>query len=234
MAQPLVHLRPAAPPRGAIFDMDGLLVDTEPVHAAAYALAFREAGLHLDPEEYRRHVTLAGGTIRDLYRACGGTPDGWDRVFARKCERFRQVIAAEVALLPGVTALLAALARRGTPCLLATGSSRFNADVVLGRFGLGRHFPLVLTGDDVRRAKPDPEVFYRAAAALGLDPGECVSFEDSPKGVRAAAEAGVPCVAVPTAWTRGGDFTGAALVLDSLGEVTPALLESLWIAGREL
>ena len=216
------------PPRGAIFDMDGLLVDTEPVHAAAYCIAFSEVGLPLEMEEYCEYVTLAGGTIRDLYRQKGGLLEGWDALFARKCQCFRRQVHEEIDLLPGVLDLLTAFERRGTPCVLATGAGRFNAGVVVEHFHLGRFFRAVLAGEDVRRAKPDPEVFFRAAEILGLSPAECVSFEDSPKGVRAAVAAGVPCVAVPTAWTQTGDFTGAALTVGALAAVTPALLEGLY------
>lgn len=228
-----MHFTSSVPPRAALFDMDGLLVDTEPVHAAAYVFAFQRAGLRLDPEAYRQHVTLGGGSIRDLYQACGGAPQGWNQVWAEKCRHFRELVRTQVTLLPGVEALLNVLTRRGTPCLLVTGSSRRNAEVVLNHFGLERFFSVVLTGDDVARAKPDPEVFFKAEAVLGLPLEECVSFEDSPKGVQAASQAGVPCVAVPTDWTRKGDFTGAALVVESLVEVTPALLETLWRARRK-
>lgn len=213
--------------------MDGLLVDTEPVHAAAYVAVFGEIGLPLTLEEYRQHITLGGGTIRDLYRERGGAPEAWPEVFARKCARFKRHVHEQVALLPGASELLSALTERCVPCVLATGAGRFNAQVVLDCFGLRRHFTLVLAGEDVKRAKPDPEVFLLAAEKLGVLPGECVSLEDSPKGVRAAVAAGVPCIAVPTEWTRTGEFAGAARVLGSLREVTPAMLAAVCREMRE-
>ncbi|MDH7569089.1 MAG: HAD family phosphatase [Armatimonadota bacterium] len=216
------------PPRGVIFDMDGLLVDSEPVHAAAFISAFRHFGLSLEPEEYRQHVTLGGGSTRDLFLSKGGNPRQWEQVLALKRVRFRQHVAEGMELLPGAACLLQALNRRRTPCVLATGAGRATAETILNHFDLWRCFALVLSGDDVRHAKPDPEVFLKAVTALGVAPGECVSLEDSPKGVRAATAAGVRCVAVPTAWTRDGEFTGASLVVDSLVRVTPEVLESLF------
>ncbi|HOJ22346.1 MAG TPA: HAD-IA family hydrolase [Armatimonadota bacterium] len=214
-------------PHAVFFDMDGLLVDSEPVHAAAYVDAFERAGLALHPDEYRAHVTLGGGSIRDLYAAKGGTPEGWPALFERKCELFAKHVREEMELLPGASELLQALADRGTPCLLATGSGRVNATVILERFGLRPYFAAILSGEDVSRAKPDPEIFLKAAALIGASPAHCVSLEDSPKGVRAATGAGVPCIAVPTSWTRTGDFTGAALIVHSLQQVTPLLLEEI-------
>lgn len=215
-------------PHGAIFDMDGLLLDSEPVHAAAYVTAFREAGFSLTLERYRQYITLGGGMIHELYLAQGGAPEGWNDIFTRKCALYQQAVTTEMQLLPGVTTLLAALAQRGTPCVLATGARRFNAEVVLSHFQLEDYFQAVIAGEDVHRVKPDPEVFHKATARLALSPEACVSFEDSPKGVRAAVAAGVACVAAPTDWTRSGDFTGAIRVVDSLVQVTPSLLEELF------
>lgn len=214
-------------PRAVIFDMDGLLVDSEPIHAAAYVTAFHEFGLHLDPLEYRDHVTLGGGTIRDLYARRGGDPHAWPALFARKRELFARYLQENGSLLPGVEALLSALAEHGIPCVLATGAGRFSADVILTRFAIRHRFRLVLAGEDVRRAKPDPEVFHLAAERLQVRLDECVGLEDSPKGVQAASAAGLPCVAVPTAWTRLGDLSRAVRVVASLEEVTPELLRQI-------
>ncbi|NLC58439.1 MAG: HAD family phosphatase [Armatimonadetes bacterium] len=207
--------------------MDGLLVDSEPIHAAAYVTAFGEVGLPLHPEQYRQQVTLGGGSIRELYAQAGGMPEEWPAIFARKQELFARYLAERGVPLPGAITLLAALAARGTPCVLATGAGRSSAEVVLRHLNLQRFFCLVLAGEDVRRAKPDPEVFHKAARALAVRPGECVCLEDSPKGVAAAAAAGIPCIAVPTAWTKTGDLSRAALVAASLEQVTPQLLEEL-------
>lgn len=229
---PGTGVAPVVRVRGAIFDMDGILVDSEPAHAAAYVSAFAQAGLSLTLEEYRAWVTLGGGSIRDLFRARGGDPAGWEPLFAAKCEQFGRHVTEELTLLPGVLELLVALEQRGVPRVLATGAGRWNAEIILGHFGLSRFFRAVLTGDDVRRAKPDPEVFFLAAATLGLPPEECLSFEDSPKGVRAAAAAGVPCIAIPTRWTREGDFSRAYRVLGSLREMIPSLLDELCSQGE--
>jgi beta-phosphoglucomutase len=102
----------------------------------------------------------------------------------------------------GVLAFVDALAARSVPCAVATSASRYDADRLLGRTGLRDRFDIVVTAEDVRRGKPDPEVYLRAAGGLGISPGECLVFEDAVVGVQAARSAGMRVIGVSTAHTE--------------------------------
>ena len=106
------------------------------------------------------------------------------------------------------------------------------ASSVLERFGLTTCFQRVIGREDYRRDKPAPDAFLCACAALGEDPARCLVVEDSYKGLRAACAAGIPCVVVPNAYTRGGDFALAAAILSTLEELTPAFAELIHSEGQ--
>jgi beta-phosphoglucomutase len=104
--------------------------------------------------------------------------------------------------VPGVDVFLGTLATHGIPCAIATTFSRFDASRVLDRLGLAQHFLIVVTADDVRRRKPDPEVYLRAADGVGVEPGACLVFEDAVMGVAAARAAGMRVIGVMTTYAE--------------------------------
>ncbi|MGH7856975.1 MAG: HAD family hydrolase, partial [Candidatus Binatia bacterium] len=124
----------------------------------------------------------------------------------------------------GAAAALEALAGRW-PTALATGSTRESALHVLERFGLRRHFDVVVGREDYARDKPAPDAFLRAAELLGVEPPECVVIEDSYKGLTAARAARMCCIVVPNDYTRAGDFRGSAVLLGSMEELCCEVVE---------
>ncbi|HEY3068105.1 MAG TPA: HAD-IA family hydrolase [Methylomirabilota bacterium] len=104
--------------------------------------------------------------------------------------------------VPGVDAFLAILGTHRIPCAVATAFSRFDADRVLAHLGLARRFVVVVTADDVRRRKPDPEVYLRAADGVGIEPGHCLVFEDAVMGVASARSAGMRVIGVMTTYAE--------------------------------
>jgi HAD superfamily hydrolase (TIGR01509 family) len=131
-------------------------------------------------------------------------------------------------LLPGVEALLRDAKALGLARAVASSSSCGWVDGWLRRHGIRELLDVVVARDDVRKVKPDPELFLLAASRLGVEPGACVVFEDSPNGMRAAHAAGMRCVAVPNALTRPLSRPAVDLVLESLaGHPLAAILDSL-------
>jgi HAD superfamily hydrolase (TIGR01509 family) len=124
--------------------------------------------------------------------------------------------------VPGAEAVLAALAGRLTTGIV-TSSRREHFDLIHARTGFGRYFEFVVSGDDVRNTKPDPEPYLRALEVTGRRPAECLAVEDSERGLAAAKAAGLECWVIPTALSRDGDFRAADRVLGSLQEI-PGLL----------
>ncbi|MGC8863329.1 MAG: HAD family hydrolase, partial [Armatimonadota bacterium] len=110
---------------------------------------------------------------------------------------------------------------------VATSARRRSLDIIIDRYGLRSYFDVIVTKDDAGVEKPDPRPYLIAAERLGVDPKRCVAIEDSPRGVIAAARAGMKCIAVPTASTANGDFSLATLIVRSLAEIDLDTLRSL-------
>jgi len=204
---------------GVIFDMDGVVVDSEPMTIRSYLQAFREYGVQVSAEEYIRRVVVAGCRVSRLFRDHG---DGakWPAVFARKNDIYRELVREEMRMMPGALELLKELRKSVVPCALATSASRATMSIVFERFGLDRYFDETVTLDEVGNHKPHPDCFLRAAELLGLPPERCVVIEDAPKGILAAKAAGARCLAVPTYLTANEDLSIADAVVRSLEEVS--------------
>ena len=106
---------------------------------------------------------------------------------------------------------------------VVTSSRKDHFDLIHRTSGLLEYFDFVLTADDFRRVKPDPEPYLLAVARSGIDPGACMAIEDSERGLQSATSAGISCIVVPTALTRGGSFAGAHRILESISEIPAAL-----------
>ena len=213
-----------------IFDMDGVVVDSEPLTIRSYLQAFEEFGVHVTRGEYIRRVVVEGSRVRALFSDHGGDPARWPDVFRRKNEMYVRMVRTEMRMMPGAMALLQDLQANHVPCALGTSASRDTVNIVFERFGLFQYFEVTVTLDEVASHKPDPEVFLQAAELLQMPPGQCVVIEDAPKGIFAAKAAGMRCVAVPTCLTVNEDLSAADLVVESLGQLDKDQLRSLLAA----
>jgi len=214
--------------RGAIFDCDGLLADTETPDYDAWRLLYNEHGLTLDVRDWAKLIGVAKGhELADWHRALAEVAGpNYDRaaVQARRQAHYAAAIARLVPM-PGAVALLDALADAGVPCAVASNSDRGWVDRVLGITGLAGRFAALATADEVAHPKPAPDVYRLAARRLGAAPAECAAFEDSPRGLAAAHAAGMVTVAVPTALTRHLDWAQAHHLVESLEAVSVPMLQ---------
>jgi HAD superfamily hydrolase (TIGR01509 family) len=180
-----------------LFDMDGLLVDTEPLWFETETEVMARLGGSWGRADQER---LLGGSMAHtvgylLSRA--DAPAAPEEVARWMMDgMLRRAAEGRVVVRPGARELLGQVAAAGVPHALVTGSQRRFTDAVLASTGL--RFPVTVTGDDVARAKPDPEPYLLAAKRLDADPGRCVALEDSPNGVASATGAGCRVVAVPS------------------------------------
>lgn len=184
--------------QGAIFDMDGVLVDNVEYHIKAWQQLGREHGRNLSREHVRR---VFGQRNDEMIRSLFGSPLSRDVVLlyaTRKEEIYRALMAPELAPVPGLVRLLADLRASGIRSAVATSGPRENANLVLDGLHLRQHFDAIITGDDVSRSKPHPDIFLFAARRIGIPPGQCVVFEDSSSGIEAASRAGCACIALST------------------------------------
>ncbi len=187
-------------PRAILFDSDGLLVDTERLFFEATAAAFAAAGVTIPHESWARWFLAEGRRSREIARLLGMAPGAIDSALEDRDRRFWSAVGGGVEPFPGVRESLERLKRRFRIAVV-TGAERAHFDRVHAASGLARLFEFVVSADDVPRPKPDPSCYLLALERLELPPGDCLAVEDSPRGARAAVDAGLSCCVVPTAMT---------------------------------
>jgi len=189
-----------------IFDFDGVIVDSEPLHHAAFNAVFAELGLNVSYEDYIRDYI--GFDDRDAIRhACEvvGRPIDdalMPRLIADKAEAFERILGAGVQAIPGAVALIRSTAARW-PIAIASGALRNDINLILPALAnddLAALFGAIVTADDVEHSKPDPATYLLAAKRLSVDPAACVAIEDTPAGLRSAKAAGMRTLAVATSY----------------------------------
>jgi len=181
-----------------IFDLDGVLVHSMPLHTAAWERYLKNLNIHIEDLERRMHGRRNSELVRDLIDP--GLPE--NVVFehgAAKERLFRQMLLESDLAQYRIPGLLEFLERhRNLPKAVGSNAEPANIDFVLDRFNLRPFFPVVVSGIEVRRPKPFPDIYLKAASQLGVPPSNCVVFEDSPTGVEAARAAGMRIVGVET------------------------------------
>jgi HAD superfamily hydrolase (TIGR01509 family) len=207
-----------------IFDMDGVLLDSEPLHhQAANAVLLEDGRPALSLAEYTRYL---GTTDEDMWRDLR-TTRSLDRPHEHYLRRFDALVLAayrqHATAAPGAIDLLDWLTARGLPLAVASSSRARWVETCLRTIGMRRYFDAIVGGDMVARGKPDPDIFLRAARRLRVEPARCIVFEDSPAGVTAARSAAMYTVAVRTAYTPPGLTQGAHITVNSLAEVSRVL-----------
>lgn len=199
------------------------------MHRQAFNDAFAEAGLdwRWDRETYRGLLSVAGGRERLAAFAPEAPTDLLDRLHQAKSRHFdRRLGERAVALLPGVAALFAQARAKGIRLAIATSSRRESALAVLTPHACLMPLDALITGEEVGRKKPDPEIYRLALTRLGLAPGEALAIEDSDIGLASARAAGLAVLVTPGLYTKGQDFSGALAVRPSLEGLD---LNALWM-----
>ncbi len=225
--------------RAIIFDFDGVVVDSEPLHLEAIKAALGDAGAALTPELYaQRYLAyddLTGFALFFADRGMNLTEEELRAVVTRKGEIYMEMIrTGKVRFFPGVAGLIRELART-TPLAIATGSLRHEVSAILAAGGLLSCFKVVVSAEDVSRGKPDPESYLLALAELNrvtgtlpaIMPGEALVIEDSRRGIASSHRAGMKALAVSTSYPAC-ELGEADLILPSLAGLQLSALAKLF------
>ncbi len=222
--------------RAVIFDCDGVLADTEPLHLRAFNAVLGPLGISLTPTDYA--ASYLGLDDRDAFALAlerAGLSTGLvDELVAAKARCFPPLLTAEMRIYPGVVPLVLALAP--LPLGIASGARREEIAIVLAHAGLERAFDVIVASEDVVAGKPHPEPYLTALAGLNrtgraVTPDECVAVEDSPVGITAARTAGMRCLAVTNSYDASA-LGAADLVVASLAAVGRSDVERLTTVSR--
>jgi HAD superfamily hydrolase (TIGR01509 family) len=200
-----------------LWDMDGVLIDTGPLHYQTWAAALTPRGVQLTPEQFR--LTFGMNNRGVLTSVFGYEPDAelLALITDEKEQAFRRLIRGAAQPLPGVVTWLERLRSAGVRQAVASSAPPENIEVVIDELGLRAFFDTLVSAARMA-GKPDPAVFLEAARRLGARPGECVVVEDAVPGVEAARRAGMRCIAVTTT-NPASALAGAQVVVDSLADL---------------
>jgi HAD superfamily hydrolase (TIGR01509 family) len=214
--------------RGALFDWDGVVIDSSRQHEESWEMLAGEIGKPLPPDHFVRGFGMKNQVIIPQILKWTNDPGEIDRYSLRKEFLYRQIIREHgIQPLPGVVELLELLGQQGVPCSVASSTHRENIETIFDAMGLRGYFRAVVTSEDVSHGKPDPEVFLKSAAMIGRDPRNCVVFEDAHVGIAAGRDAGAKVIAVAT--THPVEELGMAdAAVHSLLEVDWPLIDGLF------
>jgi HAD superfamily hydrolase (TIGR01509 family) len=207
-----------------IFDMDGVIADSEPVYGAMFNTMMAPLGYHIDEPLLRRlmgHGMRETWQILEMHFSIPNVADVIERYDAALPDALSQVHET----LPGVREVIAAIDQRSLPLGLGSSSKRAWIAALLGGVGLTRAFQLIVTAEDVAHAKPAPDIYLRVAELMGVSPERCLVIEDTPAGVASAKSAGMFCVQTRSASSAFPPIESADLVLGSLVEFDVGMLD---------
>lgn len=206
--------------KAVIFDLDGVIVDSEPLHFEAHKKALQGFGIVLTLEDYMEFGVAMGD--RNLYEKEAEKFNiniKKEEIAPIKKAVYKKIFEKKAVPRPGIIDLLGKLHAKYALAIASSGSYD-SVDFVLAALNLKKYFKVVVTGDDVEKVKPNPDIYNKAMEMLGVSKEECIAIEDSETGMLAAKNAGIRCVAVPCDFTKNQDFLQADWIFGSLEEIT--------------
>lgn len=216
--------------QAVLLDLDGLVVDSEPIHQRAFNvyLSRHRIDYQFDEDEYGR--VFVGIPVRanaDYLVDRFHLPFEPDELLAEREAIYEGLIGDPRNLMPmpGLFKFLDELKVQNIPLGIASGSPRGQVEMILHGMGVASRFRVVVAGDDVLKTKPAPDVYVQAVEKLGVEKSFCVAVEDSATGVASAKTAGLRVIAVPNRYTRWQDLSGADVRVESLEQVLPFVLD---------
>ena len=214
---------------GALFDWDGVIIDSSSHHEESWERLAREETHTLPADHFKKGFGMKNEFIIPKLLGWAHDPAEIRRISLRKEALYREVVAERgLSALPGVRTWLERLRDAGVPCAIGSSTHRANIDLSLGLIGLAEFFTGIVTAEDVSHGKPDPEVFLTAAARINRPPERCVVFEDAHVGIAAARAGGMRVIGVATTHPAS-ELTTTDLAVQRLDELQPATLAA-WFA----
>jgi|SRR5690554_373141 len=212
-----------------IFDMDGVIVDTEPVHKYAYFRHFEELGIDVTEELY---ATFTGNSTKNVYQKIKdqfGIKEEVEQLVQRKRYLFNEAFDSkpDLELISGVEQLIKDLYQNKLELILASSASKSTISRVFNRFKLDDYFSYKVSGEDFPKSKPDPAIFLHAASLSKNASEECVIIEDSTNGVKAACAAGIYCVGYNSENSKLQNLEGADVLIDDFLKVDAQFIKNL-------
>jgi len=210
--------------RAVLWDMDGTLIDSEELHWIAWRTTTANEGVTITREQFLASFGQRNDSIIPQWLGAAATPERIEKIANAKEELYRHLIRRDgVSPLPGVAIWLHRLHRDGWLQVIASAAPRANIDAVLEALSATYIFQGIVSAEDVRRGKPDPEVYLTAASEVGASPQNCIVVEDAAAGIEGARRAGMRSIGV----THDGNHLQADVVVESLDQLDPDAFDKL-------
>ena len=192
---------------GLLIDLDGTLIDNEPLKAKAFSLAVKEFGGKSSPELYKEVMGMSGEIIRERFIQESGIQIDPDVYFDRYKTLFEQLIKDDLRLRPGAVNFLELIDDAGFSLAIVSGSYKDSVNWIIDSLNLRKYFNVIITGDDVKHNKPDPECYILAMKSLILHPEDVAVLEDTEAGLIAASKAGITALGIRHSYNQAHDFS---------------------------
>jgi HAD superfamily hydrolase (TIGR01509 family) len=206
--------------QAVIFDMDGVMVDSEPIYFESNGKVFERLGFSVSHDDYAQFVGLDAGRMWARLKSQHDLPHAVADLVGMEADGMVAGLqAADLQPIPGLLDLIAVLRAQGCRMALASSSTQRVIDTVLEKLALGGVFDPVVSGEEVEHGKPAPDIFLRTAGLLEIPPENCLVIEDSANGVRAAKAAGMVCIGFRNPNSGAQDLSPADAIVESLDEI---------------
>jgi HAD superfamily hydrolase (TIGR01509 family) len=213
--------------KAVVFDMDGIIIDSEPLQMIAINQVMAQWNIHLTDKEFQKMI---GRKLADDFAEMQqqyNIPVDYPTFAKQKREAYHSILEKNLVEMPGLSPLLDRLLTAKYRLAVASSSSRRDVNMVLNGINIADKFEVIASGDEVEEGKPNPALFLLAAKRLNLPVSDCVAIEDSNPGLRAAKDAGMKCIIVPHQHTQEQDFSRADVIVNSLDDITIELIQRL-------
>ncbi|NLJ78027.1 MAG: HAD-IA family hydrolase [Tissierellia bacterium] len=213
--------------KAVIFDMDGVIVDSEPVHRELEIGLLEELGGRITPEEYEGFIGTTDHYMWSTFKRQFDIDLSVEEMVDIKKKRFIENIH-RLRLVDHFRELLLMLYESDYQLGLASSNNNKAINTIVERFDLSRYFHFLISGEDVAKGKPDPEIFLKASKEMDIPPIHCLVIEDASNGAKAAKAAGMKCIGFQNPNSGNQDLSEADLIVDSLADITLAMMKNLF------
>lgn len=209
------------PLKAVLFDMDGVIVDTEPLHKKAYFTVFEELGLNVDSDLYNSFTGNSTQKVAERLISLFNLPTSWQEIAKRKRKHFKHYFDNDPTfdLIPGVLSLIKHYHQNNIKLIIASSAHRNTIGWVLEKFELSPYFSDFISGAELKESKPAPEIFLLAAERVNEPVENCMVIEDSTNGILAASRAGIFCAAYRSEHSKGQDYEKSNLLVNDYSEL---------------
>ena len=207
--------------KATIFDMDGVIIDSEPIHLNADKMTLKYFGINVPDEELNNYVGVSNATMWAELRPKYKFPFSSEELNKKTVENKNNLFGnMKLELIPGIFELLSELRNDNIKIGLASSSTKVFIEMILNNLKIINFFDAIVSGEEVKNGKPAPDIFLKAAELLDIAPNECLVIEDSEHGVEAAKAAGMKCIGFTNPNSGKQDLTPADTIVNSINEIS--------------